>query len=389
MAELDDSYLKAWLAQEDERERGTALLAELREGRRGWHELDSGERRLASGVALVDLVLERCREARFEDPRAMVGWAEIGCELAGHLALDPNGGAAVLGVEALAWAELGNAYRVADDLERAAQALARSRDLALRGRPSSALLARQLELLASLCTDRREFAEASEILTQLEMHYRESGEPDKEVRVLLKLAHVHTQAHEPERAILVYLRALRMIPPGDGELLSAVHSLALNLVATGLPEAAQALIFANRRLYRKAGRLNQIRLLWLEGKIAVALDQPGLAETKLNLARLAFLHKEQHFDAALVSLDLALLLARQGRRKALLLLVEQMLATFRRLGIAREAIASLLLVKDSCEKGASFDRLCGQIEAQIRMLPELELRSKQARARLPRCGDLE
>jgi tetratricopeptide (TPR) repeat protein len=377
VAELDETVFCGWMTLEEERDHGTALLAELGRGRRGWHELDRDEQRLASGVALIDVVLERCRKARFEDPAAMVDWARTGCELA-ELALDPNGNPVALEVRALAWAELGNAYRVADDLDRAAEALGQARKLALVGQPSSPLLVRLLELLASLLTDQRQFAEAAEILERLEILYRERGDCRELARVLLQLAHVRNQAHEPEHAVLVFLRALKLLRPGDPLLLAAVHGLAFNLVEADLPEVAQVVIEGCRRLYRKGGRLNGIRLLWLEGRVAFALDQLRRAEVKLNLARLAFLRIGKPGDAALVSLDLALLLARQERRKELSWLVEQMLATFRRLGIAREAIASLLLLKSSCED-LTVDRLCGQIEALARLLPELEPRSKSGR----------
>ena len=50
---------------------------------------------------------------------------------------------------------------------------------------------------------------------------------------------------------------------------------------------------------------------------------------------------------------------RDGRRS--------LLATFQRLGIARELIASLMVLKDSCEAGASVERLCGQIEVLARL----------------------
>jgi hypothetical protein len=58
-----------------------------------------------------------------------------------------------------------------------------------------------------------------------------------------------------------------------------------------------------------------------------------------------------------------------------------MLQTFRELGIARETIATLLLLQKSCEEKRPVDILCGQIEALARLLPELRPRSSKSTGR--------
>lgn len=379
MAELEDAVLRAWMMQEEERERASALLAELRDdGIGGWEKLDEEERRLAFG-ALLDLVLERSRSARFDDPAEMVGWAEAGRGLAEHLALDPNGGLGVPAIRALAWAELGNAYRVADELDQSEAALAHAWALAKEPGVELRTRLRVLELMAVLLRDRRRFSEALELLDELERVYRQLGDVWELARILVRVGMTHAQCHEPKAAVLDYLRALEVIPAGHGLRLQAVHGLAVALVDAGFPEAAESIVASNRGLYRRAGRLNSIRLTWLEGKIAFALDQPRRAEDRFTVARLAFFHKQQNFDAALVSLDLALLLARQGRVQELGFLVKTMLATFRRLGIFPEAMASLVVLKKACDAGASVERLCTHIEVLSQILPELTATAKPVR----------
>jgi hypothetical protein len=146
--------------------------------------------------------------------------------------------------------------------------------------------------------------------------------------------------------------------------------LALNLVASDDCDFADRLVNRHRRLYERGGRLNENRLIWLEGKIAVGRQEYGKAEAKLNTARLAFLRVDKVGDAALVSLDLAWVYAKEGRRRELAYLVDQMLRTFYALGIAREWIASLLLLKKSCEQQRSIDALCAQIETLAKLMPE-------------------
>jgi tetratricopeptide (TPR) repeat protein len=227
------------------------------------------------------------------------------------------------------------------------------------------------ELIAAYYNDLRRFTEATSLLEQSIDLYAMCGEPADLERTLLSLAHVLTQANDPERAVVAYLRALRRIGPDSAQLLASIHGLALNLVASDKCDFAQRLVNRHRRLYKRAGRLNEYRLLWLEGKIAIGLHEYGKAEAKLNTARLAFLRVEKVGDAALVSLDLAWVYAKEGRRRELAYLVDQMLRTFHALGIARESIASLLLLKKSCGQQRSIDALCGQIETLAKLMPEL------------------
>jgi hypothetical protein len=57
-----------------------------------------------------------------------------------------------------------------------------------------------------------------------------------------------------------------------------------------------------------------------------------------------------------------------------------MITTFRAYRIAREAIASLLLLRKTCDQeGASMDLLRGQIETLSLMLAELERRPARGR----------
>lgn len=369
--EPDGSVFLGLAELEADRFFGERILAEVEAGLRSWESLSARERGLAQGIALIDRLLRRTLSLRFQEPGEMVALAEAACALSEALPVETYGARLVNDVQARAWAELGNALRVADDLAGAARALARAQELAAQGTRSFPLIGRLESLLASLLTDQRRFGEAVEILERLENAYRARKQTGLLAKVLVQMGHVRTQAHEPEHAIIVYQRALLLLEPGHRLRLPVVHSLALNWVEIGQFEAARTLIERHRWLYRRSGKLNEIRLFWLEGKIACGLGDLRKAEGKLHTARLSYLRVDQNYDAALVSLDLALVFARQERRKELRLLIEQMLTTFRTLGIAREAIATLLLLQKSCEELRPRDILCGQIEALARLLPEL------------------
>lgn len=381
MTEQEERNLIAGAALlEDERHQGRRLLADYLEGRRAWDELDAEEQRLAGGPALVDVVLAMSFRLRFEDPERMVELAKAACSLADRLRLDTIADPALVDLRARASAELGNAYRVADKLRQADQALSRARDLAAGGTRSLALSLRISELLAALRIDQRRFGEAEKLLIALGKTYRSQGRVEELATALIMLGRVRDQSYEPERAVCVYMQALEVMKPESPLRLAAVHGVAYNLIEAGLPDLGLDVLDSNRHLYLGAGKLVTIRLWWAEGKAARVLGDLDLAETKLFMARLAFLDEKQDFDAALVSLDLGLVLAQMERHKELALLSKQMLATFRALGIGREVLASVLLLKKACEESAPVDRLCGYLEILARVLPEVKRLRPRKRA---------
>jgi tetratricopeptide (TPR) repeat protein len=375
-AELDE-VVRGLAAVEQDRSQGEQLLGELQNGSRQWGALSSAERRLASGVALLERVHARSREARFDDPAEMVRWAEIACTLARALSETRYGQRVVADIQARAWAELGNAYRVADDLERAGGAFGRAVALVEAGTGSSVVACRVLELAASYLAELRRFDDAVEILQAVEAKYREGGLAGETLRIMVNKGHTLSLANEPEDAMQVYGKALWCIGAEPDPLrLPIVHGLAYSMLEAGFPASAELLVQQNRREYRRAGRLSEHRLTWLEGKIAFALREFGKAEAKLNVARLAFSRIRKHYDAALVSLDLALLYLQLGRRRELLWLVDQMLRAFESLGVEREAIACVMLLRTSCEQQRPLELLRGQIETLAKLLPELQRRHK-------------
>jgi tetratricopeptide (TPR) repeat protein len=365
------------IALEEDRARAEPLLSQLRANERQWRDLTELERQVLSRGPLIDFLLETSYSLRFDNPPAMLSLARAACAVADRMGARRYGKKVLADLRARAWAELGNAHRVVEDLEEAGVAYGRAQELVGEGTRSSPLLARVSELMAHYFTDLRHFSEAASLLERSNGLYVEIGDGSGVERSLLSLAHVLTQANEPERAVIAYLRALHRIAPDSPHLLASIHGMALNLVESGHPEIAQNVLNRHRRLYRRSGRLNEYRLFWLEGKIAIGLKNYGKAEAKLNTARLAFLHVEKVGDAALVSLDLAWLYAKEGRRSEVAWLVDQMLRTFRALGIARESIASLLLLKKSCEQERPIEALCGQIEALAKLMPELRQRKRR------------
>lgn len=205
----------------------------------------------------------------------------------------------------------------------------------------------------------------------MQVQYEQLGENHLAGRTLIKLGIFTGYDGQAEKAVLLLAEGLKLLEPGrDPALrLSGLHALAVYLLEAGHPQAARDLVEGARNLYQRDGnRLNQVRLRWLEGRIAFGLGEDTGAEAAFRDARLEYEGVGKPYDAALVSLDLALVLAKQGRRKEIFLLVDRMVATFRRLGIRREALAALVLLRKASGMPGPAEALSARIRAAAALL---------------------
>jgi tetratricopeptide (TPR) repeat protein len=222
------------------------------------------------------------------------------------------------GMRARAWAQLGNALRIRSDLDGAAVAF-RSADALMAAHPRLGLLdkARIFDLKASLCKDRRHFAEAARLLDRVITIYQRLGQSNLTGRALSQKATLQLCAGDREGCMVLLRRALELIDPHEDPrcYLNARHNLIVALADDDKPREAFALLFHTRPLYLKLGdRMNLLRLRWLEGQVARGLHRLEQAETAFREVRGAFVELGLEYDAALVSLDLAMVFAQQGRR---------------------------------------------------------------------------
>ena len=369
---LDRSVIRGLVALESDRERASPLLAQLREGQRCWSELSAKEQALLKGAPFIDMVLERSFALRYDNPEEMVALAETGRLLAESLATRRYGRKVKADLCARAWTELANAHRVAEDLAASELAFEQARTWAQKGTGSASLRV-HIELRNSaLLLNQRRLDEAANLLEQVANYHRRERDSEALVRTLLSRAIVYEEDHEPAKAVGTVVEALEHMAWYSPLRLPAYNALVDNLVGAGLFQLARQLLSRTRRIYRRAGRLNQFRLCWLEARIASGLGEDRVAEGNLNTARLAFKRVGKNYEAALVGLDLALLLVRQERRQETAWLITDMVRTFRAQRIGREVIASLALLKRSCEGKRSVEALSLQIETIAVTLTELQ-----------------
>jgi tetratricopeptide (TPR) repeat protein len=163
---------------------------------------------------------------------------------------------------------------------------------------------------------------------------------------MLTLGTLYYHQGDYARAAEVTRQAVEIFPADHDPrfVLSTRHNLMLYLCEAGDHAAAAAELREHGDLYRQfPDAWTQLRLGWLEGKIAAGMGDAAAAEEHFLAVRDGFLREGAGYDAALVCLDLALLYARQGRTAELRRMAEEMVPVFAAEDVHREAIAALLL----------------------------------------------
>lgn len=301
----------------------------------------------AEGVEKIDLLLEKSHAKRYRDPQEMVRLAELARDEAERLGASRP----AADLRCRVFAEVANAYRLSDRLDLAEQAMQRALGSFEAGSKSSGLLALLADRLSSLLCHRRRFPEALELLDILGELYRSSGEEHLAGRALILRGLYTEYSGDPERALDLTLEALALIDreKDPALLLAAVHNLLWCATEMGLFAAVRRLLPGVRPLYGEGDRLSRLRLSWVEARVAAGLGEGGEAERIFQEVRGGFLGEGLLFPGSLVSLDLALLLLAQGRVAEIGELAAELILSFRTLGVGREALASLVLLRRAAE----------------------------------------
>jgi tetratricopeptide (TPR) repeat protein len=295
---------------------------------------------------LCERLIEESHKAGFEDPYRSIELAQLATLVADRLSPENCGGGEVLdSLRARAWAHLGNAFRVTTDFASSERAFAVAESLLREGCIAPLDRARVLGLLASLRRAQRRFAEAIQLLDRVAAIYKKLGQWSFLGRTLLQKSLAYSDAGDVEAEMRLLRQALDLIDPqADPRVfLTARHNLIHALHDTGRPREAFALLFHTRPLYLKAGgRIDLLRLRWLEGLVAFGMQRIEQAEAAFREVREAFVELELGYDAALASLDLAGVYAVQRRTVDVRQVAEETLAIFQAHNSHQEAMAALL-----------------------------------------------
>lgn len=326
--------------------------------------------------ARCEALLAESWELRTSDPQAMVRRARLAAQLSDGLSSAEGSFAERADFQARAWGELGNALRIAGDLVAAAGAFDRALERLGRGSGDPSLLARLLDRTASLAIHERRFGDACALLDSVYEAYRRSGENHLAGRALISKANALAFDNDFEGARGLIAQGLAHL---DAQLeprvvLSGIHSLILFAVENEGFAEARGLIDEARGLYEQCGGATDlIKLRWIEGRIEAGLGHSDAAEITFWEVRDEFEGRGLAYESAIVGLDLAMLWLPQGRSAEILELVEEMLETFRALGIRREAIAALLVLRRALDRDRATTELVRTVAGRLKRLESFSI----------------
>jgi tetratricopeptide (TPR) repeat protein len=324
--------------------------------------------RFAVGELALALV-DRSYELRFSDHTGMQHYARLAVAAAEAARPETAGGRSLLSdCRARAWAQLGNAARIRAELiesERCFETALRHLE-AGSGEPEPR--AWVLFLLASLRITQRAFVEAVETLTEVGQIYRRLRDRSAEAGALIKLGHAWICATEPERAIPPLQRAIGLLHPSEKTLLLvATIDLVLCYIDIGHPqEAYDTAAMGDEHFETCSDELLRLRWLWQRGKVDRERGDLLAGEQRLARVHRGFLDANLPEQVAEISLDLAMLYARQGRRADFLRSVGEAAAIFLSLGARRELLASLGQLAGMLHQGEAAVDLLRQLVSQFR-----------------------
>lgn len=302
---------------------------------------------------------------RFDQPPVGVEWCEVAAEVCDACAegLTSNLRGRVLGY-------FGNSLRVVGNYEDAKETLER----ALKVLPGDPLL---LEFKGSLLRDIRQLEEAAECLNSASKMRRAAGDAAGYARTILITAQVMDESGHSREAARFCLKALdslsSTVDPARRLIRATVQNYATFMCNAGKPLQALRALEISKPLLEGGEVFFQLRVEWLNAKIASALGDESAADRLISV-------KEKLADggliaeAALATLDLARHYARQRdpRTAEVALSVAPFLQA---LGIQRDAEAAAILGKIALADATGtdiehVDQLISQLYAAIAARPE-------------------
>lgn len=300
--------------------------------------------------AMCTLLTEKSRDATAYAPQRAVGLAEAAASLTVFLDPDYYTPQLLADLRARTWAYLGNAQRIAGDLAAADASLDDALGFLARGTRSVATRALIADLLGSLRADQRRFLEADETLQLAATLYEQAGRMHMVGKVHLLLGNVAHRAGDTAGAVVHLTQAQQLIEEGENRFLFATcqHNLVDYLTKAGHFEEAELRVPIVRSLWQELGHYRaSLRLRWIEGHIQHGLGNTEGAIAIFREVTWSFERNQSPFDVALVQLDLASLLATEGRLTELEELAQQAFESLSSRGVQRDALRAIGLLRDA------------------------------------------
>jgi tetratricopeptide (TPR) repeat protein len=269
--------------------------------------------------------------------------------------LVPGGPGLRARLEGYSGAHLGNAIRVGGDLPRAKQTFAPALRLWEAGAASDPGILdpiRVLDLWASLLKADRRLEEA---LAVLDRALATGPTQEATGRLLLKKATTLEKLGRNADALAVLAEAAPLAEGAGRERLrfGIRFGVVVNLCELGRYDEADRLLPEVRAMAVALDKkLDLLRVRWLEGRVAGGLGRIDEAAESLSSVKEEFADLGIAYDAALATLELAVLLLDHGRTTEVRELAEQSKRIFDAQGVAREALATLEVFREAAAREA-------------------------------------
>ena len=321
--------------------------------------------------SFIEALIALSREARFREPRKMLDLAAEALEAA--LALDRQRYTpGIIGdLQAAAWAELGNAYRVNEDYDRAEHAFAQAHASLNDGTGDPLALARLLDLQASLHTAQRRLPEAIQLLDKVFRLFDSVGEHHLAGRALISKGISTRCGGRAREAVDLLRRGMEMLEPGRDPQLLAIgqQNLLDSLVDCGeFREAKRLLLTSGLRQQFAAEPINLLRLRWVEGKVHAGLGKLWRAQSIFLELRESFQQGGLEYETALAGLELLDIWLRDGRTQGASELAREVLTVFEDLGVESEALRAVRFLDEACRHQQASAALVQRVVHFLRRL---------------------
>lgn len=333
-----------------------------------------------AGLGVYEALLTQSWRVRFQGSEEMIQLAGVAVEVAQRFAPEAHGVKQVADLQARAWGELGNAYRVGERLRSGDFAFGQAHALFVQGTGDPYLKARLFELYGSHLGCWREFSMAEARFALVSNLYRELGETHMAGRALISRALYTYYSCRPEVAIRLNKQAVELIDRrrDPALFLMAMHNDLLFLVELRRYEEAKFQLFKSRRYFIYEDRANSLRLRWIEGRIEYGLENLVSAEIAFREVKEGLTEEGMSFHAALASLELAMVLLSQDRldeAEKEVLAVRDILAAVE---VYREFLGSVIFLEELFRRRTVTLALIESTVAQIRR-KELQVRPQHFR----------
>lgn len=222
------------------------------------------------------------------------------------------------------------------------------------------------DLEASLRREQRRFPEALQCLGRA--FALRGGEPAAAGHILLNKEHVFDAMGDTQRALAALEEAEPFVEAaGDPHLLLRFRFKKVDnfCALERYAEAAERLPAVRELALAQGKELDQIRVAWLAARVDAGQGRREEALAGLEEVSRDFNRLDLPYEAALASLDLAVLYLKEGQTAEVKRLAVAMCEIFEAKGIAREALAALALFCEAARQETATVELVKRVIAEV------------------------